>query len=70
MRMMNKIIEVGTMLVAGPLVILGIFYWCYVAWELKSIFMYALTAFPPFSIPMGIYLFFFGVPDWIIYLFG
>lgn len=67
---MNKAIEVISMLVAGPLIILGIFNWCYVAWELKSILMYALTAFPPFSIPMGIYMFFFGVPDWIIYLFG
>ena len=67
---MNKVIEVGTMLIIGPLIALGIFYWCYVAWGFKSLLMYALTVFPPLSISMGLYMFFFGVPDWIIYLFG
>ena len=49
---------------------LGGFYWTYVSWVLGSWIMFWCVCLMPVSIPVGIYMFYFDVPDWTSKLFG
>ena len=49
---------------------LGGFFWAYISWELGSFIMFWCVCIMPISIPVGIYMIYFGVPDWITYLYG
>tara|TARA_R110001606_G_scaffold399274_1_gene583325 strand:- start:5999 stop:6244 length:246 start_codon:yes stop_codon:yes gene_type:complete len=51
----------------------GTLYWFWMAIQLGSFTMFLVLIFPPFLIvagPIGIYSLIFGVPDWIINIFG
>ena len=49
---------------------LGAFTWAAVGWEIHNFIMFWMVAILPISVPVGIYMFYFGPPDWIMYLFG
>ena len=49
---------------------LGGYYWTYISWTFGSWLMFWCVCLVPISVPVGIYMFYFGVPDWITNLFG
>ena len=49
---------------------LGGYYWAFVSWELGSWIMFWCVCLIPISVPTGVYMFYFGVPNWILSLFG
>ena len=49
---------------------LGGYYWTYISWTFGSWLMFWCVCLLPISVPVGIYMFYFGVPDWITNLFG
>ena len=49
---------------------LGGYYWTYISWTFGSWLMFWCVCLIPISVPVGIYMFYFGVPDWITNLFG
>ena len=49
---------------------LGGYYWAFVSWELGSWIMFWCVCLMPISVPTGVYMFYFGVPNWIYGLFG
>ena len=48
----------------------GGFYWTYISWELGSWIMFWCVCLMPISIPVGSYMLYFGVPNWVLTLFG
>ena len=49
---------------------LGAYHWTYISWTFGSWLMFWCVCLVPISVPVGIYMFYFGVPNWIINLFG
>ena len=52
---------------------IGTLYWLWMAIQLGSFLMFAVILFPPAFIvtgPVGIYSLIFGVPPWVISMFG
>ncbi len=52
---------------------IGSLYWIWTAIQLGSFMMFVAGIVPPFfivSAPMGFYMLLFGVPGWIVNLFG
>ena len=49
---------------------IGGIFWAYIAWEIGSFGMFWCVCIVPVSVPVGIYMLYFGPPDWILYLFG
>ena len=49
---------------------IGGLYWVYLSWELGNFIMFWCVCILPLSVPLGAYMFYFGVPEWILYLFG
>lgn len=52
--------------------LVGYFYWAWMSIQLGSVWMYiwgtsTLILVAPF---VGVYALFFGVPDWVVYLWG
>jgi len=49
----------------------GWFYWFFMAYLLGSPMMFVANFFLIFlTAPVGLYSLFFGIPEWVIYLFG
>ena len=53
----------------GIHVLIGMYTWAAVSWG-YSLAMFWCVVILPVSVPVGIYMFYFGVPDWIVFLFG
>ncbi len=52
---------------------LGELYWLWTAIQLGSFSMFVLGLIPPFQLlamPVGAYMFVFGIPDWVINWFA
>lgn len=70
---MKKLIEYIQGIIGFVLVLhvpLGGYTWCVVAFDGGSFFMFWCVIFMPVSIPLGIYMLYFGTPEWLINLFG
>ena len=49
---------------------LGGFYWAYISWKFGSFIMFWCVCIIPVSVPTGVYMFYFGVPNWVNNFFG
>ena len=65
-----EFIKTALFIILGLHVPLGMFTWIGVAWDIDNFFMFWLCWFAPVTVPVGVYMFYFGPPDWILYLFG
>ena len=49
---------------------MGGLHWAYISWELGSFLMFWCVCILPLSVPVGVYMMYFGIPNWIMHLFG
>lgn len=69
-KILKKIKEIFSFILVLHFPVGGI-YWAYASFEIVGSFlMFWCVCIMPISIPVGIYMFYFGIPDWIFYLFG
>jgi len=71
MKTQIAIIAVYALFAVGWMV--GYVYWQWMSFQLGSFWMFFWGTAPPGIVVspfVGIYAFFFGIPDWVIYLWG